>query len=66
MKNLTTISNETIKVSENKSKRTFTIITSGGKFRTYPMNRDEFNNATYLTGNDWSQFLKSEDYYKVK
>jgi hypothetical protein len=56
-----------IKVRSNASKRTYTIITTNGaKYRTYPMSKDDFNNASYMTGNDWANFLKSNDYYAVK
>jgi len=66
MNTLTTISGRTIRVSSNKSKRTFTIRTDAGKYRTLPMSMQEFNNCQYNTGNDWQQFLKSDEYYKVK
>jgi len=65
MKTYKTITGEEIRVSSNKSARTFTIRTSGGKFRTYPTSRKEFENNEYNTGNDWKDFLKSNDYYKV-
>lgn len=66
MKNLKTISNREIKVSANQSKRTFTIRTSAGKYRTLPMNKEDFNHADRnWTGNDWQQFLKTDEYYAV-
>ncbi|MFK5981488.1 MAG: hypothetical protein QM499_01140 [Flavobacteriaceae bacterium] len=65
MKTFTTISGRKIKVSANQSKRTFTIKTESGKFRTFPMNKEEFNIEKQNTGNDWQQFLKSDDYYKI-
>lgn len=66
METLTTISGEKITiVSCNESKRTFTLRTTGGKFRTYPMSRTEFNSCLNNTGNDWAQFLRSSDYYKL-
>lgn len=61
----------TIKATANYGKRTFTIriqyngVTST-KYRTLPMSEEEFNGSLYHTQNDWSQFLKSDDYYKVK
>ena len=63
-------STETIKVTANQSKRTFTIRKYiDGKFfvkyRTIEMNQEEFNNAEMNTENDWKQFLKSADYYTV-
>ena len=66
MENLTTNTGRELKVSSNKSKRTFTIITESGKYRTLPMSREEFNNNLYNTGNDWQNFLKSDEYYKIK
>lgn len=65
MKTLTTTIGREIKISSNKSKRTFTIITEYAKYRTLPMSKEEFNNNMYNTGNDWANFLKSDEYYKV-
>ena len=63
-------SNETIKVTANQSKRTFTIRKYiDGKFftkyRTIEMNQEEFDREEMNTENDWKQFLKSDDYYTV-
>ena len=55
-----------IRVSSNKAKRHFTIKTEAATFRTYTMSREEFNINEYNTGNDWAQFMKSDNYYKVK
>lgn len=55
-----------IKITSNKSRRTFTIRKNGSKYRTYPMSKEEFNDATHMTANDWDYFLKSNDYYVVK
>ena len=63
-KTLTTITGRELRVRENNSKRTFTIVTESGKYRTYPMQKNEFNNCTYNTGDDWANFLNSNDYYK--
>ena len=66
MKVLTTITNEVYKISSNKAKRTFTIRTKYAKFRTLQFSKEEFENADFFwTGNDWKQFLKTDDYYKV-
>ena len=62
----TTITGRVIKTRPNFSARTFTIVTDGGKYRTYKMGKDEFNNNLFNTGNDWQNFLKSDDYYTVK
>lgn len=66
MKNLHTITGRELKITSNKSKRHFTIITESSKFRTFPMSKEEFKSCEHNTGNDWNQFLKSDDYYKVK
>jgi formylmethanofuran dehydrogenase subunit E len=55
----------------NHSKRTFTIRckwenSDYTKYRTIAMNKEEFQSSLHHTENDWKQFLKSEDYYKVK
>ena len=67
MKVLTTITNEILKISSNKTKRTFTIRTKYAKFRTLQFTKEEFEHADFFwTGNDWKQFLKTDEYYKVR
>lgn len=56
---------KTIKVTSNKSKRTYTIRVNGSKYRTYPMSKEEFNSCYYNTETDWNQFLRSPGYYKI-
>ena len=61
---------ETIRVTPNHSRRTFTIRTYiNGKFfakyRTYQMKQKEFDSEERNTQSDWKQFLKSDDYYSV-
>lgn len=63
---LTTITGSLIKVTPNNSRRTFTIRTGGAKYRTNRMDKDEFDSARSWTGNDWSQFLKTDEYYPVR
>ena len=66
MKLLTTITGREIRVSSNKAKRTWTIRVSSGKYRTYPMSREDFNASDFWTGNDWHNFLRNTgDYYPV-
>ena len=60
-----TISNREINVYPNIRNRTFTIRVEGAKYRTIKMNQEEFESCLHNTGNDWQQFLKSSDYYKV-
>ena len=62
---LKTITGSLIKVTPNNRSRTFTLRTDGAKYRTIQMSRGEFESAKYWTGNDWSQFLKTDEYYPV-
>ena len=66
MNTLKTISGRQIKVPFNQSKRTATIKTDSAKYRTFQMPKDEFRSAQHWTGNDWQQFLKTNEYYPVK
>ena len=59
-----------IKATPNHSARTFTlrIYTNGkltGKYRTVKFNKIEFKEGLNNTSNDWLQFLKTSDYYRV-
>lgn len=63
---MTTVTGRTIKVLANKTKRYFTIKTESAAYRTYTMTRDEFNSCESMTGNDWSNFLKSDNYFVLK
>lgn len=66
MKILTTNTNEVLRISSNKAKRTFTIRTNYAKYRTLPFTKEEFEQADlFWTGNDWKQFLKTDEYFKV-
>jgi len=64
--------NQTLKVSANNSRKTFTIRTYvngkfSSKYRTYPTNKHEFERDLNNTENDWKQFLSySSDYYAVR
>jgi hypothetical protein len=60
-----TISGRVIKVSSNQKQRHFTIKTESGKYRTHKMSQEEFDSCEYNTGNDWQDFLNSNDYYKA-
>jgi hypothetical protein len=55
-----------MKATQNKSARTYTLRDNGNKYRTNKMTKEEFENAYYRTKNDWNNFLKGNDYYKVK
>lgn len=63
---LKTITGSLIKVTPNNRSRTFTIRTGGAKYRTNRMDKDEFEGAKYWTGNDWNQFLKTDEYFVVR
>jgi hypothetical protein len=61
---------ETIKATPNHSARTFTIrkYIDGklfAKYRTIKLTSKEFDSELMNTENDWRQFLKSSDYYKI-
>lgn len=63
----------TIEVTENESKKTFTIRKkyadgSTVKYRTLPVETGEFNDMYYNTQVDWDHFLEcySGSYYPVK
>lgn len=66
MKTLTTNLGETLKISANHSRRTFTIRTEVAKYRTIRLSNEEFNSCLNNTGQDWRQFLRSDDYYEVR
>ena len=57
-----------MKITSNKSKRTFTIRKEDSKFRTLQMSRDEFDECEYNTTEDWKYFLRTQggSYYEVK
>lgn len=59
-----------LKAVPNYSARTFTIraYCKGvmyAKYRTVRLNKEEFNSELMNTTNDWKQFLKTDNYYKV-
>lgn len=63
---LITNTGKEIKVTPNHSKRTFTLRVDGTKYRTLKFNKKEFEEARILwTADDWQQFLKTDEYYKV-
>ena len=62
---------KTITATPNYTNRTFTIRTFvngklNNKYRTIKLSKLEFENELNNTENDWSQFLKSNDYFLVK
>ena len=66
-KTFKSITGREFRIASNKKERTFTIYTDGLKYRTIAMSREEFEYiATYYTGQDWANFLKTDSYYPVK
>lgn len=61
-----TVSNKEIKITGNKTLRRYTIKTDSNKYKSYKMNKQEFNDASYWNGNDWQNFLNTNDYYIIK
>ena len=62
---------KTITATPNHKNRTFTIRTFvngklNNKYRTIQMSKKECEAELNNTQNDWSHFLKSNDYYLVK
>ena len=64
-KTVETITGRKISVRPNFSARTFTIKTDAANYRTYKMSKNEFNSCLFNTGNDWQNFLKSDDYFRI-
>jgi hypothetical protein len=54
-----------MKITSNKSKRHYTINVGYATYRTLSMDKIEFESAYYWTENDWKQFLKTDEYYKL-
>jgi len=61
-----TITGRIIRITPNMSKKTFTIRTDSATYRTFPLEKEEFQSARFWEGDDWAQFLKTDDYYFVK
>ena len=62
---------KTITSTPNYKNRTFTIRTFvngklNNKYRTIKLSKAEFESELNNTENDWSNFLKSNNYYLVK
>lgn len=59
---------ENLKVTSNRSKRTFTLrMYDNGKcyskYRTLRFSKEEFQDMEMNTESDWKYFLRTEDYY---
>lgn len=62
---------KTVTATSNKTKRTFTIrkFENGKvytKYRTMPMGKEDFNDNTFNTSNDWQQFLRNNQVIIIK
>lgn len=62
---------KTITATPNKTKLTFTIrkFENGkvySKYRTMPMSKEEFDDNTFNTLNDWQQFLNNNQVIIIK
>lgn len=59
---------QVMKITSNKSKRTFTIRKEDSKFRTLEMSQNEFDECDNNTNEDWQHFLKTQsgNYYEIK
>ena len=57
-----------MKITSNKSRRTFTIRKESAKFRTLQMSQNEFDECDNNTNEDWQHFLKTQNgsYYELK
>lgn len=56
---------ETTVVSTNQTTRQATIRTTSGKYRTCRQSKEDWLSMQRWTGNDWANFLKGNDYYKL-
>jgi predicted secreted protein len=61
-----TITGREIEVKANETDLTFDITVDGDTtYRTIEMSQEEFDSNEFNTANDWQQFLKGSDYYKI-
>jgi hypothetical protein len=65
-KHLKTNTGKEITVRLNDATRTATIWTNVSKYKTLPLNKEEWQSVEYWTGNDWNNFLKTDQYYNAK
>jgi hypothetical protein len=52
---------QTMKVTSNKTKRTYTILLNGNKYRTIKLGKNEFEELYYNTEGDWINYIKSNE-----
>ena len=61
----------TITATANNKNRTYTIRQYDkdiliSKYRTFKMNKQDFKSNIHNTLNDWKQYLKSYEYYRIR
>jgi hypothetical protein len=52
---------QTMKVTSNKTKRAYTILLNGNKYRTIKLGKSEFEELYYNTEGDWINYIKSNE-----
>lgn len=50
---------QTMRVTSNKTKRTYTIVLNGNKYRTTELSQDEFEEFEYNTESDWVNYIRT-------
>lgn len=50
-----------MRITSNRSKRTYTIRYGGNKYRTTQMSKAEFEDAMYNTPTDWKDYIKNNE-----
>lgn len=48
-----------MKVTSNKTKRTYTIVLNGNKYRTTELSKEEFEELDYNTESDWINYIRT-------
>ena len=52
---------KTMKVTSNKTNRTYTIVLNGNKYRTTKLTQDEFEQFEYNTESDWKNYIRTNE-----
>lgn len=55
-----------MKITSNKSKRTYTIKVGACVYRTIALTAQEFNEMAYFTAGDWANYLRTEQTIIIK
>lgn len=60
---LTSISGRQFEIiSRNDEERTIVFKCNGITYETIPLSEDDYEGSDYWTGNDWAQFMKTDEY----